>query len=255
MDFIQYHVDGSDRWDLYWMIRRYLAYYYLISRHSKVCNVKRYAYEIFVKEDYVENEKTYSVDFYMSKYSLPKFIKLIKEQDCRFIFIVLHLSRAGVEGHANALLIDKKLKTIERYDPSTNSKKYQEYYESLNDEIQKHFVDGTYITSFKDMSLVLCPGLQNLESKDDSQQTSSGYCEAWAIWYLDMRLSNPDLSPELLLQKSLEELNKGSLRQYIRGYANFIIDIDKKLHFSDLSSTYNILRKIRRLIKKKFVIS
>lgn len=67
-----------------------------------------------------------------------------------------------------------------------------------------------------------------------------GFCLAWCLWYLELRLSNPKINSKKLVTKSIKKLKLKniSFSEHIRNYANYInekrikwltsVGIDKK---------------------------
>ena len=82
--------------------------------------------------------------------------------------------------------------------------------------------------------------LQYLQTDDDKKKglkneegEIGGYCYPWCVFYLHMRIANPDVPPHTLLQnldKEIDSLDKNSKRNFIRSYAkNFMVFLPKKL--------------------------
>ena len=67
-----------------------------------------------------------------------------------------------------------------------------------------------------------------------------GFCAAWSIHYIDLRLSNPDVEPEKLIKRSIDDILKkelnnktksvgGLFKRSIRNYSTFIIEENKTI--------------------------
>lgn len=131
--------------------------------------------------------------------------------------------------HANSFIYDTKLQTLEIFEPHgeldvTNEKKYgNERNEILKQYFEKNGVNITKMISSADF----CPrrrGPQfydNLSSKKYNNSTR-GYCAAWSIFYLDMRLTYPNEDRSELISKILNTFSIFT-KEYINEYAKNII--------------------------------
>ena len=54
----------------------------------------------------------------------------------------------------------------------------------------------------------------------------NGFCMAWCLWYVEMRVKNPSIIPKVLIQKTIQQINKSEdkFKDYIRNYSNFLDD-------------------------------
>ena len=50
-----------------------------------------------------------------------------------------------------------------------------------------------------------------------------GYCTMWCIWYIDMRLSHPNIDRELLIKKAVRKIERktNDFGKFIRSYGIF----------------------------------
>ena len=71
-----------------------------------------------------------------------------------------------------------------------------------------------------------CPiGFQQLEGREDSSGFKSfgGNCIMWALWYMDLRLSNPDVPRDILIKSAWKKIkNDGSFKVFINSYHHFL---------------------------------
>lgn len=174
----------------------------------------------------------------------------------RFIIILLNityldfmsrpiskLSELFVGGHANVIIIDKKLKTIERFDPGVDldtlnlsNERESQIIENLDHQLESLFVDGKYLTKYISLSRVLYKNFQTLQVEEKLlPDEEEGFCLAWSAWYADRRLKFPDTSPENLLNNMMTEMleyqkNGHTLTDFIRGYGTMIINLDRRFH-------------------------
>jgi hypothetical protein len=161
----------------------------------------------------------------------------------RFVVCILDL----VGQHANALVFDKKLKTFERFEP--NGSQVEVSINPLSENYNYPLLDQALKDIFQTElgynylpSLNICPyvGPQFIESAQESGSRyigdPLGFCAAWSLLYIDARLSNPDIPPDILVDLLLKQLATSTsssstttgaavtMRDFIRGYSNFIVD-------------------------------
>ena len=150
-------------------------------------------------------------------YFYPELLEICKEQDKRFILIPLSLM-GDFFNHQNVILIDLKNKTYERFDPwgSMTSEQYEP--EKLDKVLQEFFEEQLpgfrFITPHE-----LCPtgkSFQTIQSnvyefspdttekiKKRYKTENIGFCVAWSMFYVYMRLKNPDIKPSELQYQTL----------------------------------------------------
>ena len=75
---------------------------------------------------------------------------------------------------------------------------------------------------------------QELEETQIDDQVASmrrddyrGYCGMWSIWFVDMRMRNPEMSSKELLAMSLKKMKGKNFRKFIRNYTNFLVEMRK----------------------------
>jgi hypothetical protein len=101
-------------------------------------------------------------------------------------------------GHANAMIIDMKKKTIERFEP--NGEMYLDVDDLLKESLTKELLPGyRYISPRLYMPK---KGPQYVQSK--TSKSSSGYCIAFTFLYLHMRVTMPQLSRKEIIEKMME---------------------------------------------------
>ena len=142
----------------------------------------------------------------------------------RFIFIECFI-QGPRGGHANTIFIDMEKKTAEGFEP--HGGRVDNWQEQKHDKLQvklsaKFAEYGlTYIPPNK-----ICPwvGPQNYEVYKIS---AIGFCATWSIWYIDMRLTYPDVPIEETVAGMLEKLDylakKGELQDYLFNYVRSVL--------------------------------
>ena len=138
------------------------------------------------------------------------------------VFFILLTDHASRWGHSNALIIDKRARTLERFESNT-PEEWSDFNNGveLDKEIEEAFApyNLTYI-SMGDT----CPiGFQELEEDSKGFKSMGGNCELWTLWYVDLRLANPDVPRLELIKGAWKVLAKeGAFKQFIHGYHDFL---------------------------------
>lgn len=224
-----------------------LGLLYLLEKHDKSCST--------LSSDFIENKNIY--DFYKSigvlmnsrseflnfeivwinnkLYLIDKFFDNIKKcinNNAEFIIIPLGIEMK--EGsHANYIIYDVKNKIIERFEPhGSTPPPGLNYNPELLDSILfsrfKDFDDNLVYLKPKDyLPKIGFQLLDIFESKKKKIGDPGGFCALWAIWYVDMRLTYSDISPQKLVNKLIKSIksNNISVKNMIRNYAVNIIKI------------------------------
>lgn len=143
--------------------------------------------------------------------------------------------------HANILLYDKETSHIERFEPYGKSFPPGFNYNptSLDTHLKNLFLNylnanGNMI--YYDPSMYETKiGLQLLDTIEYAKQKNigdpGGFCAAWALWYIEMRIINNQISKNLLIDKLINyiRLKRVSFRSIIRSFTKNITDIRDKL--------------------------
>jgi hypothetical protein len=134
--------------------------------------------------------------------------------------------------HANGLLYDVKNKYIERFDPYGNVPYASE---SMDIYLRKFFKKNLGIKYYspkhtaKGITFQVIGDETNIDNRVKGDP--GGYCLAWTLWYIEMRLLHPNLNPKKLIKLSVDSLNKLPIKfiDYIRNYANYLDSQKNKL--------------------------
>jgi len=173
-----------------------------------------------------------------------KFAQAIKQCKKRFVTIFIPLLPGEMTpqgpkkflkegGHANMIIVDKKRKEAERYEP--HGKKHWKTYNTFGLDIA--LLEFFEKLGFKYIAPTeFCPpkshqmleGLEKMSKGIKISGEPGGYCVAWSYWYADLRLTYPDMPRQLLIHKSIKELRKNPLTftQYIANFASFFQEFD-----------------------------
>lgn len=52
----------------------------------------------------------------------------------------------------------------------------------------------------------------------------TGFCVAWCLWYVEMRIKNIKIEPKQLIKRTIQQINKSEdkFKDYIRNYSNYL---------------------------------
>jgi len=149
-------------------------------------------------------------------------------------------------GHANYLIYDKHKKTLERFESygqvdtsCLNNKNIDESIELLF----KQNLGSDFISKYnKPLDFLPKKNFQTYQ-EDENEMTDKdpvGFCSIWSLWFIDLRLMNPNVPTKTLIIKafnSLKKLKKEkgiSFTQFIRNYSHWIVEVSL-----EIESLYN----------------
>jgi ankyrin repeat protein len=162
--------------------------------------------------------------------------KFKKNKKLQYLIIPIgiELSKGG---HANILLYDKKTNELERFEPY--GKDFPINFNYIPNLLDKHIFD--YFSTFFDDLIYLPPskyqdkvGPQLLDTNELQKYKNigdpNGYCAAWSLWYVDMRLQYHNVSRNEIIKKLINKYkyNNISIRSIIRNYIKNITDLRDK---------------------------
>lgn len=172
--------------------------------------------------------------------------------------------------HANILLYDKNTNTMERYEPY--GKDYPPNFNYNADTLDLN-IKNLFMNYFNNELIYYSPssyeqkiGLQLLDTIEYSKEKNigdpGGFCAAWSLWYVEMRILNHNLSKDIVIQQLINYIRskKLSFRTVIRNFTKKITDVrDKILTDADidinkwLNDNYDInnWNNLVELIKKE----
>lgn len=147
----------------------------------------------------------------------------------QFIVIFVVITKQNAIGHANILIYSKQTHEFERFDPfgSDNidddmlDRELKSYFENVFGKNQ-----FKYIKPSDYMSTVGFQKIDVSESKNEYVGDPVGYCVVWAIWYANMRITNPTLPRQKMIKYIMQQVSEKQLkfRSVIR---NFSVHISK----------------------------
>ena len=154
------------------------------------------------------------------------YLKKAMLSSARYVYIKITLINSENQTHANMVLIDKDNKTAERFEPYGIIPNLDT--DKLDDKIEEKLKDFNLKYS-RPKDYMPKVAFQTLS--DDSNfsvrkmNDPEGYCLAWTFWYLEMRITNHELSQKQIVENSIKDIaNKGKTQEktfidFIRNYA------------------------------------
>lgn len=169
--------------------------------------------------------------------------KINSKHSNRFIIIPLGIETAK-GSHANIIIIDKKNKIIERFEPNGANEPLQfNYNSSLLDNLLKSKFN-TILSNYKyikpsDYLPVI--GFQMLEISDEECKEigdPNGFCAVWCVWYASYRIKNPDIDINVLVKELINNIKlenisfKNVIRNFSKKISNMRDEFIKKFNLS-----------------------
>lgn len=170
------------------------------------------------------------IEFSTSKiYYWPNLPATFPKDKLTFYMLSLILEEIN---HSNIVIIDPVNKVVERFDPEGFFDDDNDLDIWLRQKLMVHpdLKDFRYIP---DKQYSLNSNLyQLIEGSLDDERPGDpvGYCSAWCLWYLEMRVNNINLKPDELYEKSLKKIFnlQYSIRDYIRSYSLGLVEYRNK---------------------------
>lgn len=153
----------------------------------------------------------------------------IKEYPNKNIFLYLSIGSPETMLHANIIYIDIKNKQIERFDPYGNIEK--NYIDGIDAILGKEFLK---LDKFKYVgtSYMGVTSFQTISQETDIHKKKfgdlGGFCLAWCIWFIELRLKNPKIETKILVEKTIKKMIKNKI-EFIEFIRNFAASLDKYL--------------------------
>ena len=224
---------------------------YLYKKYDNVCKL--------ISTDFIKNEsieKYYKkLNFKLSKINYLNFqilflynniffptyfdslIKKCLDSNKKFIIIPLGIEIS--EGsHSNYIIYDMEKKEVERYEPngSHNPFRFNYNYILLDNLLKKKFMDFDskikYFSPIDYLPKISFQLLDSIETKKNKKiGDPDGFCAAWTVWYVDMRLNNSSYSRDNLVYKIIKKIKKFnySFKQIVRNYTINITNFRDKI--------------------------
>jgi surface protein len=224
---------------------------YLLHKYPEYCVVipliissSYYLLSSIYKWNHVQLCWNESLEDFDIPYGLWDSIKecLNKKPKPNFIVIpFVFVCKNNIGHHSNCLIYDSNTKELERFDPNGVTSINECYNPpNLEKKLKDLFnsnVPGMIEKVYAPMSF--CPrrsfqALQHFEG-EEKPGDPGGFCTAWAAWYADTRLANPNKTRKQVVEMSLKKFKDepASMTQYIRSYSVFITKAEELLRKSN----------------------
>jgi hypothetical protein len=113
--------------------------------------------------------------------------------------------------------------------------------------LEEELTWNTNLTYISPKEYLPYAGFQTISDENNIYNFKSndlqGYCLAWCLWYIEIRLINPDINQKKLVDKLINKLNNLNIsyKDYIRNYSFKITkliykDLKKKKIINNLSN-------------------
>lgn len=149
----------------------------------------------------------------------------------RFLILPLAIHN-DISGHANIILIDKILKTVERFEPngSYSPRELDYNHNTLDNILQNKFsiYKLTYIKPTDFLPPIGFQALENLETiKCKNIHDPNGFCAVWCIWWIFHKIKNIQIDSNILSYKLINKIKLSNVpfKTIIRNFAHSITDI------------------------------
>jgi hypothetical protein len=127
--------------------------------------------------------------------------------------------------HANILVYDFNNMTVERFEPYGNSVLVDP---DIDDVLEEDLCWNTGLKYIRPKDFLPFTGFQTISDENYAMNKKNGdyggFCLAWCLFYLESRLKNPELKPNILVKKLINKINHSDIKfsEYIRNYSNKI---------------------------------
>lgn len=166
---------------------------------------------------------------------------LSKKYPNEFSMVFLSIQDNDFNLHANVLFYDFKNKEIIRFEPygDTNVLDY-----NLDDIIEEELTWNNDFKYIRPKDYYKGSGLQSLSDDNNilfqKPGDFGGFCLAWCLWFVEMKLENKNINNIDLINKSIKKITREhNLVDYIRSYGNKITQ-KKYDYYKELNIPKNI---------------
>jgi ankyrin repeat protein len=188
-----------------------------------------------IKGEFMNFEITWLYQKIFFPNNMDTIISEFKNSQKKFLIIPLGIHQDN-GAHANILIYDSELNELERFEPSGAS--YPKEF-NYNPELLDHYIKEFFIKYFpnlkyfKPINYEFTIGFQTMEIIDINKKIGdpTGFCGAWSIWWVYMRIRNPTIERRKLFIQLVKSIRKNNLsfKNVIRTFSKQIIEIRDNL--------------------------
>ena len=171
---------------------------------------------------------------FFPSYFDDEFEKVIKDTNVKYIAIPLGIELSN-GSHANIIYINKKSKTIERFEPNgSHQPAGLNYNPELLDSLLMNKFNKYEYKYFKPSDFLPSIGFQILENIEENKckrlGDPNGFCGVWCIWWVYHRIKNNKLDNITLVQLLIKniKLENKSFKNLIRNFSYYITELRDK---------------------------
>jgi hypothetical protein len=169
---------------------------------------------------------------------LSKSIKKLFDINCRYIVIKISIIKNENILHANVILFDKNDLSYRRFEPYGTS--VIQDIDELDIIILKmfHNILNKKIKCYRPQDYLELTRFQSISNDNHNYNKivgdPMGFCLAWCLWYIEIKVKNPNLSEKELIQKASDKIfvtycdSYSPYNDFIRDYAA-MLDEEKNL--------------------------
>ena len=221
-----------------------MSYIYIVNKYgSNLCiaigdkeTIKREYNPTYVGLIYERTGGSNKMVFHGGKEKLVEFIRRCNR---RFFAIPLSLEYPDSGPHFNLLVGDRERKVLQRFEPyggGIDEKVHDNFDKEMKELIKEYDLRLKYENPDQ---LYSGSGFQDVEETAINKKAASvrvndyrGYCGMWGVWFLEMKLKNPQKTSRDIISESMKEIKKlegMSFRNYIRNFKDDIVEKRKAL--------------------------
>jgi|LakMenEpi03Aug12_release.lakeMendotaPanAssembly.Ray.scaffolds.fasta_scaffold165502_1 ankyrin repeat protein len=174
--------------------------------------------------------------------------KCLSSTNIRFVVLKLTLVTSPNSTHANIIIYDKINNTLERFEPYGTIP-------YLNNVALDNFIYdlgkrcfNSDLKYYKPKDIFGMVGFQTI-SNDSNPNVKKlgdpmGYCLSWTFWYLEMKISNPDVHPSIFIKQVMRKItdndNLDGEKLFISFIRNYASELDKAKNTFMIESGVNL---------------
>jgi len=168
--------------------------------------------------------------------------------DCPYKVVIIEITAVfemGEATHANVLIVNKTNSTweIERFEPHGQVERHESYgegdllfnmQERIDEDLKKWFTKtlGEINQPFTYRRPIdICPR-RGPQTRSEEFEYLGGFCQTWTLFYIDMRISHPEMTSDELLT-IMFEMDAKELYEMIQDYVHFVKETDVPKAFEE----------------------
>lgn len=160
-------------------------------------------------------------------FSVPPdfWVKFKKNKNKRFVIFPFGFDCKNTYGHANYMVYDRDEYSLERFEPYGQAYRKCLNPVNLDTKMKELFRENLGYDSikryYKPLDFLEIESIQRLQEKETKQ---GGFCPVWSCFYVEIRLSNPELSRNRVIKDAIKNIKKRNLTltQYIVNYSSYL---------------------------------